>query len=431
MAGLNQRRYRRTRGQRHPRQSPRAARHRRALRPRSRKLPLRWCVESSRACRVGMRRRYTARRCDLQQRLSHIPCDRKDHRLRGSIAIRTCSIAGFQSPHVSVGAQVLCSSSGRRTPYVQQILQHSGCCSGTWPGSVTRRAISSQRANSRNASSAAIMDGKPVGIGSRASIALAKNRAHMGKGKKFPSPIRRPQRQLTPLTCWASVSGKRLLTQYASGLAKACFVQPTHALLTSLPLGCSSHVRNRADSRTDPCRFIGTSHGQTLRTACAIAGSTRAIPKRKKVSFWCTDVCCWCSKRKEETPQVWIFVRFLYCMCCVSEGLCRRGDLNPHALLGTTPSRWRVYQFHHFGMQNIERYSLAATPGHCQWLSRLRTPSYGAGFGGSTGCAGASCVGAGVVSEAGALLGAGGAAGSGSGIGAGAVSVTGGSALSL
>src|SRR5262249_17886031 len=81
--------------------------------------------------------------------------------------------------------------------------------------------------------------------------------------------------------------------------------------------------------------------------------------------------------------------------------------------------------------QSIERYSLAATPGHCQWLSRPQTSSYCTCFGGSTGCAGASWVGAGVVSGAGALLGVGGAAGSGVGTGAGTVSVTGGSALSL
>jgi hypothetical protein len=29
----------------------------------------------------------------------------------------------------------------------------------------------------------------------------------------------------------------------------------------------------------------------------------------------------------------------------------RRGDSNPHASKGTAPSRQRVYQFHHFGMQ--------------------------------------------------------------------------------
>src|SRR5215471_2051804 len=57
--------------------------------------------------------------------------------------------------------------------------------------------------------------------------------------------------------------------------------------------------------------------------------------------------------------------------------------------------------------------------------------SYWACLGGSTGCAGASCVGAGVVSGTGALLGAGGVAGSGTGTGAGTVSVTGGSARSL
>jgi hypothetical protein len=28
--------------------------------------------------------------------------------------------------------------------------------------------------------------------------------------------------------------------------------------------------------------------------------------------------------------------------------LCRRGDLNPHALAGTSPSSWRVYLFRHF-----------------------------------------------------------------------------------
>jgi hypothetical protein len=79
----------------------------------------------------------------------------------------------------------------------------------------------------------------------------------------------------------------------------------------------------------------------------------------------------------------------------------------------------------------MECDSLAAIPGHCQWLSRFQTSSYGACFGGSTGCAGASWAGAGVVSGTGALLGAEGAAGSGVGTGAGTVSVTGGSARSL
>ena len=27
--------------------------------------------------------------------------------------------------------------------------------------------------------------------------------------------------------------------------------------------------------------------------------------------------------------------------------VCRRGDLNPHALAGTSPSSWRVCQFRH------------------------------------------------------------------------------------
>jgi hypothetical protein len=31
-------------------------------------------------------------------------------------------------------------------------------------------------------------------------------------------------------------------------------------------------------------------------------------------------------------------------------GECRGGDLNSHGLTPTTPSRWRVYRFHHLGM---------------------------------------------------------------------------------
>src|SRR5262249_53638786 len=81
--------------------------------------------------------------------------------------------------------------------------------------------------------------------------------------------------------------------------------------------------------------------------------------------------------------------------------------------------------------KSVECYSLAITLGHCQWLSRPWTSSYCACFGGSTGWAGASCVGAGVASGAGAGGAAGGAADSGAGTGAGAVSVTGGRALSL
>jgi hypothetical protein len=29
---------------------------------------------------------------------------------------------------------------------------------------------------------------------------------------------------------------------------------------------------------------------------------------------------------------------------------CRRRESNSHGLSPTTPSRWRVYQFHHFGV---------------------------------------------------------------------------------
>ena len=35
----------------------------------------------------------------------------------------------------------------------------------------------------------------------------------------------------------------------------------------------------------------------------------------------------------------------------VSRHWCRGRDLNPHRLTPTTPSRWRVYQFHHLGRQ--------------------------------------------------------------------------------
>jgi hypothetical protein len=75
---------------------------------------------------------------------------------------------------------------------------------------------------------------KQRGDGSRFLIAFVKNRAHSSNGKQCLLPIRRPLRQLTPLTWWASVSGKRRRTQVACGLAKECCVQPTPH---SRPLG--------------------------------------------------------------------------------------------------------------------------------------------------------------------------------------------------
>ena len=58
-------------------------------------------------------------------------------------------------------------------------------------------------------------------------------------------------------------------------------------------------------------------------------------------------------KEGEKIYQVldFVWVGYRICRTRVWVSLCRRGDLNPHALSGTTPSRWRVYQFHHFGMQ--------------------------------------------------------------------------------
>lgn len=35
---------------------------------------------------------------------------------------------------------------------------------------------------------------------------------------------------------------------------------------------------------------------------------------------------------------------------------CRRRDSNSHDQLATTPSRWRVYQFHHFGAKRRTLY---------------------------------------------------------------------------
>lgn len=51
----------------------------------------------------------------------------------------------------------------------------------------------------------------------------------------------------------------------------------------------------------------------------------------QRYSFWCSDVCCWCTEDNEATPQVWIFVGFVYGICTVRVSLreCRRGDLNP------------------------------------------------------------------------------------------------------
>lgn len=35
---------------------------------------------------------------------------------------------------------------------------------------------------------------------------------------------------------------------------------------------------------------------------------------------------------------------------------CPRQDLNLHNLSVTTPSKWRVYQFHHMGKSRVQKY---------------------------------------------------------------------------
>ena len=46
-------------------------------------------------------------------------------------------------------------------------------------------------------------------------------------------------------------------------------------------------------------------------------------------------------------------------------GWCRRRDSNSHGRLPTTPSRWRVYQFHHFGKMRAYYFQ---SPLKCQAL---------------------------------------------------------------
>ena len=42
---------------------------------------------------------------------------------------------------------------------------------------------------------------------------------------------------------------------------------------------------------------------------------------------------------------------------------CRGGDLNSYGLAPTTPSRWRVYLFHHLGTHTRTRFKLAGVGG--------------------------------------------------------------------
>ncbi len=78
---------------------------------------------------------------------------------------------------------------------------------------------------------------------------------------------------------------------------------------------------------------------------------------------------------KESAPQVFVFVGPVYYLCVVrvQTRLCRRGDSNPHARLGTTPSRWRVYQIpplrQKTTMAGKKPIQLSDAPGRCQCLS--------------------------------------------------------------
>jgi hypothetical protein len=55
---------------------------------------------------------------------------------------------------------------------------------------------------------------------------------------------------------------------------------------------------------------------------------------------------------------------------------CRGGDSNPDRLTPTTPSRWRVYQFHHLGKKENGRGGRARTHDLRFWRPLLYQLSY-------------------------------------------------------
>jgi hypothetical protein len=90
----------------------------------------------------------------------------------------------------------------------------------------------------------------------------------------------------------------------------------------------------------------------TLRRSSGRSDIHMTCSERKNVLCWCS-MCCAGVRKQAKEPHKCQFLWDLCAGCAWRVDLrgCRRGDLNPHALSGTTPSRWRVYQFHHFGMQ--------------------------------------------------------------------------------
>ncbi len=75
------------------------------------------------------------------------------------------------------------------------------------------------------------------------------------------------------------------------------------------------------DDRRRPCALLAQPADPHPVGQPAQCGSNSMCPTQKKATHWVAFFWCWC----------------------------RRRDLNPHEINLTTPSRWRVYQFHHFG----------------------------------------------------------------------------------
>ena len=71
---------------------------------------------------------------------------------------------------------------------------------------------------------------------------------------------------------------------------------------------------------------------------------------------------------------------------------CRRRESNSHGLSPTTPSRWRVYQFHHFGK---EEYLFIIKRRACQ--QEINLACYFLGVAGWAGACGTCCTGGSVL----------------------------------
>ena len=204
------------------------------------------------------------------------------HGRHASIAIDTCSIGSLQSPHTSVSVQ-----SEHARPLAGACSTYNrDCCNDPGCTPVRARIINVYAhllggARPPPPSSAAIHGQEGLFRSIRVADQLKQEPSrHRVEGRRFPSPIRRPQRRLDA----AGLFGERLSYRFPYRCAAVCAGRtifrpaPARALLTSSQFDAAATSEVVPTPSPDPCRLMETSRAPLPRALSPHVKPSPCVP---------------------------------------------------------------------------------------------------------------------------------------------------------